>query len=328
MQDNAPDSQSVQNRSVNRSLHRIGLSDAGAATILAATHREPSRMEDIEAWRRPYLTGKCFDFALALAEKVDGATFVAVGDPAFPDHVGLRLPDGRYADVRGLLDESAFLAHHTGPITTVGREVLELHSGLSGVEPPYPGNRDIAIARDAVRMAFPTGIDLVELHETWENDRASLSAATSNDIATYCHGECHVFAVALHRLTGWPIHVVVDNDEHHWDSEEDDDDFLPVVVHVLCEDPDGNLWDVRGSRPRDSLYEEMMGWTAIMDYDSSTGLSEDELRAYVGFWGDPDPIDRPLTSYTEDDVALATATAHRVLAELPGFPSLEPAPAP
>ena len=158
------------------------------------------------------------------------------------------------------------------------------------------------------------------LDESWENEEATLSSATPVDIVTYCHGECHVFAAALHRLTGWPIHVVVDNDEHHWDSDEEDDDFIPVVVHVLCEDVDGNFWDVRGSRPRDSLYEEMMGWTPIMDYDSSTGLTEDELKSYVGFWGDPTPIDRPLTAYGEDDVATATTVARRVLDGLPGFP--------
>lgn len=285
-------------------------------------------MEHIEAWRRPYLTGKCFDFALALSEMVPDAVFVAVGDPAYPDHVGIRLPDGRYADVRGVLDETTFRAHHEGAIEIVDRDAIALHCGLAGMEPPFRGNRDIAMARDAVRMTFPTGIDLVELHESWENDLATLSSATPNDIANYCHGECHVFAVALHRLTGWSMHVVVDNDEHHWTSDEDDDDFIPVVVHVLCEDEAGNYWDVRGSRPLNSLYEEMMGWSSIMDYGSTTAWSEDDLKTYVGFWGDPEPIDRPLNAYDEDDIQKAMEAARRLLSVLPGYAESMTVPAP
>jgi hypothetical protein len=107
---------------------------------------------------REYLTGRCYDFALALAEKVPEPVFVAIGNPRYPDHVGLRIGD-RYADVRGLLSEGDFVAHHTGPVTVVGREDVALHCGLGGFKPPYRGNKDIAWARVAVKRAFPHGIE-------------------------------------------------------------------------------------------------------------------------------------------------------------------------
>jgi hypothetical protein len=108
----------------------------------------------MQPWMRPYLTGKCFDFALALAELIEHPVFVAVGSPKFPDHVALRIGD-RYADVRGILEEPEFLAHHVGkPITEIDREAVELHCGAAGMLPPYDDLEDIAEVRDAVDRAL------------------------------------------------------------------------------------------------------------------------------------------------------------------------------
>ncbi len=109
-------------------------------------------------WMRPWLTGKCFDFALALAEQVPTPYFIGIGEAEFPDHVGLQLEAGAYADVRGVQDRSAFLAHHAGPLVALTREVVALHCGVSNLLPPYHESADIAQARLAVQRAYPHGL--------------------------------------------------------------------------------------------------------------------------------------------------------------------------
>jgi hypothetical protein len=109
---------------------------------------------------RPWLTGRCFDFALALAEKLPGAEFVVIGTAACPDHVALRLGD-TYYDARGAMDEAAFLTSYRSDcpfrleeVGPIARDVVELNAGCGGVEPPYVENRDIAQARRAVAKIF------------------------------------------------------------------------------------------------------------------------------------------------------------------------------
>lgn len=49
---------------------------------------------------RKWLTGRCFEFALALLERFPDAELVSVGPEKWPDHVGVSL-DGIYYDARG-----------------------------------------------------------------------------------------------------------------------------------------------------------------------------------------------------------------------------------
>jgi hypothetical protein len=115
-------------------------------------------MAETERWMKAFLAGCSFDFALALAERVPAPVFVAVGNPGFPEHVGLRIGDC-YADVRGLVTCQEFVAHCTRKvIAEISRQDVEFHCGLGGMVPPYRGIKDIAAARRAVRKAFPHGI--------------------------------------------------------------------------------------------------------------------------------------------------------------------------
>src|SRR3546814_8648104 len=83
-----------------------------------------------------------------------------IGDTNFPDHVALRSGE-HFVDIRGILDEASFLAHHTGmSIVPISRQDVEFHCGLSGMSPPYRGVRQIAEARKAVRRTFPEGVTL------------------------------------------------------------------------------------------------------------------------------------------------------------------------
>lgn len=109
---------------------------------------------------RPWLTGRCFDFALALAQRMPDAEFVAIGAEKYPDHVALRR-NGKYYDARGEMDQTQFLrSYRSGEeftpedIIPISRDVVELNAGCAGMTPPYRGNRDIAEARRAVREIF------------------------------------------------------------------------------------------------------------------------------------------------------------------------------
>jgi hypothetical protein len=115
---------------------------------------------------RPWLAGKCFDFALALHERMPDAEFVVIrswiGKQLVANHVALRRGDVYY-DARGAIpDARSFLAYHTDVwdgasaelIEPISREDVERHAGVAGVPPPYKGNRYIAAARQAVAAVY------------------------------------------------------------------------------------------------------------------------------------------------------------------------------
>jgi hypothetical protein len=110
----------------------------------------------------PWIKGKCYDFALAVSEKLPKSEFVAVGDPKNPEHVAV-LYDGVYYDARGRLTLDEFLTkyrsstpYNQADVCSTSRDVVELHAGCAGSTPPYKGNRDIAAARSAVKIILGT----------------------------------------------------------------------------------------------------------------------------------------------------------------------------
>lgn len=142
------------------------------------------------------------------------------------------------------------------------------------------------------------------------------SNAQPDEIDRYCYGECHVFAVALHRLTGWPIHLVLDDDEKYWVDPDDDDNWIPATVHAFCVDDQDRFWDIKGIRGRNEVYAELTSWVNIGDYRSETIWDEDGLKTYTGFWADEgEPIDRPLSSYNDFDIEEATKTLERLFSD-------------
>ncbi len=111
---------------------------------------------DMRAW----VTGRCFDFAVAFSERMPKAEFVGVGTKRHLDHVALR-QDGKYYDARGEMDENEFLTltradnpFAVEDIIPISRDTVELHCGCAGMTPPYRGNQDIAEARRAVSAIY------------------------------------------------------------------------------------------------------------------------------------------------------------------------------
>lgn len=154
------------------------------------------------------------------------------------------------------------------------------------------------------------------------------SRAAADELEIYTMGACHILAVAIHRVSGWPVHLVLDQAEHWWEDLVDADNYIPSVVHAYCVDASGNAWDIEGLRPLAQVPDEAKKRFTIGEYDSDEVGSEESLRMYVGCWGDDGyEIDRPLRDYSEEDVAEAWQAACRALGHLPGFPAT-PAPRP
>jgi hypothetical protein len=60
---------------------------------------------------------------------------------------------------------------------------------------------------------------------------------------TFSNGQCHSLALALHRLTGWPLRVLC----RRYGSEPSDDLLAARSgIHVVVEDPTGRFVDIDG----------------------------------------------------------------------------------
>lgn len=147
-------------RKVDTLIGEMELRILGAYSMRRMSQPHPM----VTRWMHPYLTGRSFVFALALSEDLDAPSFVAIGDPADPDHVGIQVSSTPelYADVRGVLDRDAFVRdiRPSDPlvISEIPRATVELHAGASGLKPPYRGHPEIRLARSATRATFPAGI--------------------------------------------------------------------------------------------------------------------------------------------------------------------------
>lgn len=122
--------------------------------------RMASKTAGFEAWMRPWLTGKCWEFAIALSHRMPGAEYVglAYADSGVIHHVGLR-KGGRYYDVRGETDEGGFnygsdQGDEVVPLTW--EEVMaggEFGSWI-GHEDEFNGTPEMVEAEKAVSRAF------------------------------------------------------------------------------------------------------------------------------------------------------------------------------
>lgn len=146
------------------------------------------------------------------------------------------------------------------------------------------------------------------------------STASDAQIETYGAGQCHVFAVALHRMFGWQIEVIRDDEERWWEDDADSDNFIPAVVHVYAIDDLDNAWDIRGVRPSPQVHDECQELYHVGATSGDTCRGEGEISTYVdSLEENGDQIELPLGSYTQQDIDQACRVAVRVLAHLPGF---------
>lgn len=76
----------------------------------------------------------------------------------------------------------------------------------------------------------------------------------------YTEGDCWALALAVHRMTGWPLTALGYADEDSTPREE------RGWVHVVVRMPDGQLLDVRGIRDEDTCAREFL-WSGFSFYE-------------------------------------------------------------
>lgn len=114
-------------------------------------------------------------------------------------------------------------------------------------------------------------------------------------VAAYMEGDCHAFAVALARRTGWPLAALVDDGRRYTPGSD-----FPTIAHVVVRSPDDRLLDVRGRHRLDDLkaqYPDLLT-PRLYHFDG-----EHELLAEWS--GESD--DLPLHALSQDDLADADA---------------------
>jgi hypothetical protein len=138
------------------------------------------------------------------------------------------------------------------------------------------------------------------------------SEATAEEIDAFTSGDSHLLAVALHRRFGWRFLVVTNARDAFWVDPADPGNVVPEVVHVYAITDDGSLFDIRGRRSRQSMRDDMYGLFDVQDFEEDECRDEGELAFYVGSWSETgEPVERPLSPYTDDDLRAAEAVVDR-----------------
>lgn len=144
------------------------------------------------------------------------------------------------------------------------------------------------------------------------------SLADEECIREYTSTDSHVFAVALHRLFEWKMLVVTAAGEPFWTGAGEGEQDIPTVVHVYGLDPSGDVWDIRGRRSREAVRDDMYEVFNAQDFEEDVCADEDELAFYVGVWSETgDPVERPLSTYTNEDIERAKDIMDRLFPSIP-----------
>jgi len=143
--------------------------------------------------------------------------------------------------------------------------------------------------------------------------RSAKAAAMSEEDAQdyYTSEACHYFAIALHRMFGYEIGMLVDTGEKGFSYRRE---RIPGVAHVFChmpylEHPDpktADVIDVMGVRKANELTKH---WFDLLEPEIYWSVPEDELiEVYTG-----SSDSRPLYKVTKKHIEEATAfiLAHR-----------------
>jgi len=64
------------------------------------------------------------------------------------------------------------------------------------------------------------------------------------NIEYYEHGQCELFALALHKTFGYDIYFFIDNNVEF--ETEDGFDYGDALIHAYCKDDKGNYFDASG----------------------------------------------------------------------------------
>jgi RNA:NAD 2'-phosphotransferase (TPT1/KptA family)/8-oxo-dGTP pyrophosphatase MutT (NUDIX family)/ribosomal protein L32 len=138
------------------------------AIVKSSSHSPACKCEmcsSIPTWKRPWLTGKCHEFALALSSLMPDAQFVAIGGVMF-EHVGLRKGD-TYYDVRGAMTKDQFTELFGSNANSV-RDV-SLEEVMKDSFPSYIGHEDELVKTSDFKSALRV------VRRTFSNKTAEVS---------------------------------------------------------------------------------------------------------------------------------------------------------
>jgi len=161
----------------------------------------------------------------------------------------------------------------------------------------------VLVNRDAFARARDAGLLRHILQDTvlTQAGRAAVGAAdyAAHDPVTwpaesrerlYLSGYCHVLALALHDLSGFPIVLLRDRRMKGRDG-------AAGVLHVFVEAPDSCCYDIDGLTSRARMLADTKAKSPVFQ-----AIARDELAAFVGEYGH-------LVRYDEEDVTCARGVA-------------------
>lgn len=131
------------------------------------------------------------------------------------------------------------------------------------------------------------------------DDAGGIAEIDEDRLDRWLHGRCALFAAALHRITGLPIHAWI---------QDDDDLGTPVLVHAFVMLGESAV-DASGGRDPTELLAEYEHWEPVL-----VDMTEAEVLAI----GEPPDLDPAMMAQAMVDAS--------IVAE--GLAPLRPAPAP
>jgi hypothetical protein len=133
-------------------------------------------------------------------------------------------------------------------------------------------------------------------------------------VPDYMNGDCHVFAVALARVTGFSFLILLDESEEYPSG-------VFSVNHVYALDTTGIAYDFHGSHSEAEIVEQWMHPEISLSRPGVIRVTtERDLWEYVEMT--KDGWDKPLSNYGDDDVRKALLiAADRLGSELPALRS-------
>jgi hypothetical protein len=74
------------------------------------------------------------------------------------------------------------------------------------------------------------------------------------NIEYYEHGQCELFALALHKTLGYDMYFFIDNNAEF--ENDDDFEYGDALIHAYCKDKKGNYFDASGMITLNNIEDE------------------------------------------------------------------------
>lgn len=128
-----------------------------------------------------------------------------------------------------------------------------------------------------------------------------MSKSGRGDVEFYMGGACPIFAIALHRLTKFPLAMLIDETQPFHPSAFSE--ASPTIAHVFVVTPDGRALDIRGIHTLEDLKSDYPD----LDEPKIENVSLKELRSLMGGHF------KPLCRYDAKEIKAAERIAKELL---------------